>query len=93
MSSSSLNLKLSIIINCTVICQWQSPNTSTSVTVEFSTACEERILVPWWALIGIAKITVTTFSFLWKYAQVARSSKHWSTVIITYDRKLLPPFK
>ena len=60
---------------------------------EFSTACEERILVPWWALIGIAKITVTAFSFLWKYAQVARSSKHWSTVIITYDRKLLPPIK
>ena len=29
---------------------------------ELSGACEERFLLPWWALIGIAKITVTSFS-------------------------------
>ena len=42
---------------------------------EVSSNCEERLLLSWWALIGVAEIAE---SFVIWYVQVAPSSKWWS---------------
>ena len=54
---------------------------------EVSSTCEERVLLSWWALIGVAEIAVsfvTCVGMVW-YVQVAPSSKWWSIGVSTVD--------
>ena len=54
---------------------------------EVSSTCEERVLLSWWALIGVAEIAVSSaicVGTVW-YEQVTPCSKWWSTGVITVD--------